>query len=92
MGKGIGHLYKNNRSKPSTQKLKKPGLSSSASHISSARNSTRKSIPSRLDNTHITTNKNKNNISNIYDIQSCVTTRKQNYSVQTTATPTHLTP
>ena len=38
------------------------------------------------------TNKNKNNISNTYDIQSCVTPRKQNYSVQETSTTNNLTP
>ena len=73
MGKDIGRLYKNNRSKLSTLTLKKPGLSSSASHTSSASNSTRTYISPRLDNKHITTNHNKNNISNKYDIQSCVT-------------------
>ena len=47
---------------------------------------------SRLDNKHITTNQNKNNISNTYDIHSCVTPQKTNYSVQATSTPNHLTP
>ena len=36
------------------------------------------------------TNQNKNNISNIDDIQSCVTSRKQNYSVHATSTTTNL--
>ena len=46
----------------------------------------------QVDNKHITTNQNKNKISNTDDIQSCVTPQKQNYSVQATFTPTHLTP
>ena len=92
MLKDIGRLQKNNRLKPSTPALKKAGLSSSASHTSSASNSTRTSILSRLDNKHITTNQNNNNISNTGGIQSCVTPRKRNCSVQATSTPTHLTP
>ena len=91
MGKDISCFYKDNQSNLSTPTLKKPVLSSSAYHTSSASNSTQTSISFRLDNKHITTNNNKNNISNIDDIQSCVTPRKQNYSVQVTSTPTHLT-
>ena len=82
MGKEIGRLYKNNQSKLSTPTLKKPGLSSSAAHTSSASNLTRTSISSQLDNKGITTNKKKNNTSNIDDTHSCVTPQKQNYSVQ----------
>ena len=85
-------LYKNNWSELSTPKLKKPVLSSSDYHTSSASNSKRTSISSRLDNKHITNNQNKNNISNTYDVHSCVTPRKQNYSFQATSTTTHLTP
>ena len=92
MGKDIGRFYKHNWSKLSTPTLKKPVLLSSSSHTSSASNSTRKYIPSRLDNKHITTNQNKNNISNTDDIQSCVTPCKNNYSVQATYAPTHLNP
>ena len=91
MDKEIGRLCKNNRSKSSTSTLKKPGLTSSACHTSSASNSTRTSILPRLDNKHITTNQNKNNVSNIDEIQSCVTSQKQNYIVQSTSKPTHLT-
>ena len=88
----MGSLYKPNQSKLSTPTLKKPVLSSSESHTSSASNSTRIYILSRLNNKHITTNKNKNNISNTYGIQSCVTPQKQYYSVQATSTPTNLMP
>ena len=75
----------------STRTLKKPVLSSSASHKLSESNLTRTSISSQLDNKNITINQNKNNTSNTDDIQSCVTPRKQNYSVQATYTPTSLT-
>ena len=92
MGKDIGCLYKNNQSKLSTPTLKKPVLSSSASRTSSAGNSTRISISYILDNKMITNNYNNNKISNTDDIQSCVTPRKNNYSVQVTSTLTHLTP
>ena len=85
-------FYHNHRSKLSTPTLRKPILSSSASHTSSASNSTRTSISSQLDNKYITTNQNKNNISNTDDIHSCVTPLKQNHSVQATYTNTHLTP
>ena len=72
MGKDIGRLYKKIDSKLSTPTLKKPGLSSPASHTSSEGNSTQTYISPRLDNEHITTNQNKNNITTTYDIQSCV--------------------
>ena len=49
MGKDIGHICKNNRSKISTPTLKKYGLSSSAAHTSYASNSTGTSISSQLD-------------------------------------------
>ena len=84
-GKEIGRSFKYNRSKISTPTLKKPVLSSSAAHTLYAINSTGTSIPYQLDNRDITTNQNNNNTSNIYDIHSCVTPRK-NYSVQTTST------
>ena len=72
--------------------LKKAFLSYSSSHTSSEINSTQTSIFSRLDNKHITTNQNKNNISNTDNIHSCVTPQKQNYNVQATCTTTNLTP
>ena len=90
--KEIGRSYKYNRSKISTQTLKKIDLSSSAAHTSPASNLTRTYISYQLDNKDITTNQNKNNTSNIDDIHSYVTPRKQNYSVQATSTTTHLTP
>ena len=91
MGKDIGRLYKNNQSKIPTPTIKKPGLSSSDSHASSASNYTQTCISSRLDNKHITTNQNKNKISNTDDIQSFVTPREKLH-FQATSTPTHLTP
>ena len=91
-GQGHWSFIQKNRSKLSIPTLKKPGLSPSACHISSASNSTRTSISSRIDNKHITNNQNKNNIPNKDGIQSFVIPRKQNYSVLATYTPTHLTP
>ena len=88
----IGCLYKYNRPKQSTPTFKKPDLSSLAAHASSASNSTRTSISSQLYNKDITKYQNKNNISNTDDINSCVTPRKQNYSVQAISTTTPLTP
>ena len=92
MGKKIGRSLKYNRSETSTPTLKKPVLSSSDAHTSSASNSTRTSISFQLDNKYITTNQNNNNTSNIDEIHSCVTSQKQNYSVQDTSTTTSLTP
>ena len=91
-GQGNWYFFKNNHSKLSTSTLKKHVLSSSAEHTSSASNLTRTIISYRLDNKYITTNQNKNNISNIDDIHSCVTPQKQIYSVQATSTTTHLNP
>ena len=91
MGKKIGRFCKNNRSKLSNPTLKKPVLSSSASHTLSAINLTQASISYRLVNKHIATNQNKNNISSTDVIQSCVTLRKK-YGVQAKYMPTHLTP
>ena len=89
MVKDIGRLYKYNQPKQSTPTLKKPVLSSSADHASSASNSTGTSILSQLDNKDITTDQNKNNTSNTDDIHSCVT-RQNNYSVQAKSTTTRL--
>ena len=90
MDKEIGRSFKYNLSKISIPTLKKPVLSSSAAHASSASNSTGKSIFSQLDNKGITTNQNKNKNSNTDDIHSCVTPQKQNYSVRATSTTTRL--
>ena len=92
MGKDIGHFSKYNRSKISPPTLKKPRLSFSAAHTSSASNLERIYISSQLDKKDITTNQDKNKTSNIDDIHSCVTPRKQNYSVQATSTTTRLKP
>ena len=77
MVKDIGCLYKYNWPKKSTPTFKKPVLSYSAAHASSASNSTGTSISSQLDNKEITTDQNRKNNSNIDDIQSCVTPRKK---------------
>ena len=92
MGKEIGCSFKYNRLKISTPTIKKPVLSSSAAHTSSASNLTWTSISSQLDNKDSTTNQNKKNTSYTDDIHSCVTLRKQNYSVNTTSTHPYLTP
>ena len=92
MDKKIGRSYKYNRSKISTPTLKKPVLSSSAAHTSSESNLIPTFISYRCDNKYITKNQNNNNTSKKYDIHSCVTPRKQNYSVQVTSTTTCLTP
>ena len=92
MVKDIGCLYKYNRPTQSTPTFKKLVLYSSADNVSSASNSTGTSISSQFDNKYITTNQNKNNISNTNDIHSCVTPRKKHYSVQDTSTTTRLTP
>ena len=73
MDKEIGRSYKYNWSKIFTPTLKKPVLSYSDVHKSSASNSTQTSISSQLDNKDSTTNQNKNNTSNIYDTHWCVT-------------------
>ena len=78
-------------SKISTPTLKKPVLSSSTAHTSSASNLTRTFISSHLDNENSTTIQNKKNTSDTDDIDSCVTPRKQNHSVQATSTPPRLT-
>ena len=91
MGKEIGHYFKYSQTKISTPTLKKPVLSTSAAHTSSASNLIRTFISSQLDNEDSTSIKNKNNTSNTDDIHSCVTPRKQNYSVQATYTPPRLT-
>ena len=59
MGKESGRSYKYNRSKISTPTLKKPVLSASAAHTSSASNSISPSISSQSDNKEITTNQKK---------------------------------
>ena len=92
MGKEIGCSFKCNCSKISTTTFKKPLLSYLAAHKSSVGNLTQKSISYQLDNKDSTTNQTKNNNSNTDDIHSCVSPRKQNYSVQATLTPPCLTP
>ena len=57
MGKKIGCSFKYNRLKLSTPTIKKPILSSSAAHTSSASNPKGTSISSQLHNKDITTKK-----------------------------------
>ena len=91
MGKEIGRSFKYNRSKISTPTLKKPVLSSSTAHASSASNLTQTFISSHLDNEDSTAIQNKKDTSNTDDIHSCVTPQKQNHSVQATSTAPRLT-
>ena len=90
MFKEIFRLYNHNQTKKSTPTFKKPIQSSSATHVSPASNLTGTSISSKLDNRDITTDQNNNNTSNTDEIHSCVTTRKNNYSVQATSLNTTL--
>ena len=91
MGKDIGCSLKYNPSKISTPILKKPVLSSSDDHTSYTSNLTRTLISSQLENEDSTAIQNMLDISNTYNIHSCVTPRKQNISVRATYTPTCLT-
>ena len=77
MVKDIGRLYKYNQPNQYTPTSKKPVLSSSDAHSSSASNLTGTFISSELNNKGSTTNKNKNNTSMTYDTHSCVTQLKQ---------------
>ena len=87
MGKEIGRSFKYNRSKISTPTHKNPMLSSSADHKSYTSHLARTIISYQLDNEKNTAIQNKNNTSNIDDINSCVTPQKHNISVQATYTP-----
>ena len=92
MGKDIGRTFKYNRSKISRPTLKKPVLSSSANHTSYTTNLTPTIMSHQLQHKESTSIQNTVKISNTDDIHSCVTTRKQNISVQATYTPPRLTP
>ena len=92
MGKEIGRSYKYNRSKISISTLKKPVLSSSENHTSYTTNSTPTIMSHQLQHKDSTSIQNTVNISNTYDIHSCVTPRKQNISFQATSTPPRFTP
>ena len=92
MGKDTGRSYKYIRSKISIPTLKKPVLLSSANHTSYTTTSTRTIISSQLEHKDSTEIQNASDISNTYDIHSCVTPQKQNISVQATSTPPRLTP
>ena len=68
MGKEIGRSFKYNQSKISTPTLKKPVLSYSDAHTSSASKLTQTLISSHLNNKDSTEIQNNNNNSNTYDI------------------------
>ena len=92
MGKDIGRYYKYNQSKISTPTLKKPALLSSSNHTSYTTSLSQTIISSQLENKYSNAIKNTSDISNTDDIHSCITPRKQNYSVQATSTLPCLTP
>ena len=92
MGKDIGCSYNYNQLKISILTLKKYVLSSSANHISGTTSLSQTIISSQLENKDSTAIQNTSEISNTYDINSCVTPRKQNYSVHSTSTLPCLTP
>ena len=75
----------------STPTLKKPVLSSSAAHTSYTNNLTQTIISSQLENGHSNAIQNTIDTSNTDGIHSCVTPQKQNYCVQVTSKPPHLT-
>ena len=76
MGKEIGGYFKYNRSKMSTQTLKKPIISSLEDHISYTSNLTRTNISYQLENEDSTSIQNTLDISNTYDIYSCIAPQK----------------
>ena len=92
MGKDIGFSLKYNQPKISSPILKKLVLLSSANNTSYTNNSTPIFLPHQVQHKESTSIQNKVNISNTYDIHSCVTPRKQNISVQAITTPPCLTP
>ena len=91
MGKEIGRAYKYNQSKISSPTLKKPVLLSSANHTSYTTNLTPTIMYQQLQHKYKYAIQNTANTSNAHDIQSCVTPRKQNISVNSTYKPPNLT-
>ena len=91
LGKDIGSSYKYNRSKISTPTLKKLVLSSSANYTSYTTSLQQTIISYQHENKDITAIKNTSDILNTYDIHPCLTTLKENISVQATSTPPSLT-
>ena len=92
MVKEIGRSYKYNRSKSSSLTLKKPVLSSSAHHTSCITISNPPITSHPRQHKGSASNQDKVNISNIDDIQSCVTPKRHNISVQATSTTPRLAP
>ena len=87
MGKDIGRSYKYNRPKSSSLTLKKPVLSSLAHHTSCITISNPPVTSHSRQHKGSASNQDKVNISNTYDIHSCVTPKINNISVQATSTP-----
>ena len=86
MGKEIGRSLKYNQTKISIPILKKLVLSSSANHTSYTTNLSPNFMPHQVQHKDSTSIQNKVNISNTYDIHSCVTPPQKNISVQATTT------
>ena len=91
MGKEISRFYKHNRPKSSSLTLKKPVLSSSAHHTSCITISNPPIMFHPLQHKGSASNQDKVNISNTEDIQSCVTPKRHDISVQAIYTPPRLT-
>ena len=83
MGKDIGRSYKYNRPKSSSPTLKKPVLSYTANYTSCITISNKPVTSHPCQHKGSASNQDKVNISNTYDIHSCVTP---------TSTPPCLTP
>ena len=92
MGKEIGCSFKYNRPKSSSPTLKKPVLSYSANHTSCITVSNQPVTSQPCQHKGTAPNQDKINISNTYDIHSCVTPKSHNISVQAPSTPPRLTP
>ena len=92
MGKNIGRSFKYNRPKSSSPTLKKPVLSSSENHTSCITISNPPITSHPRQHKGSASNQDKVNISNKYDIHSCVKPKRHNISVQATSTPPRLTP
>ena len=75
-----------------TPTLKKPVLSSSANYTSYTTSLSQTIISSQLEHKDSTAIQKTSDISNTDDIHSCVTPRKQNYSVQSISKIPRLTP
>ena len=96
MGKDIGRIYKHSKYQLSTSSPKALVSLSSEQQISSVIELTTTSVPSATDkhkNNSVlyyqNTTQNDATITNNDDIQSCETSKKQNYIISTISTPNH---